>query len=48
MAKFTDMDEGFETEFQSSMNQDSITPGNFGSTNDAFGNMNKDDEDVPF
>jgi len=48
LAKFTDMDEGFETEFQSSMNQDSITPGNFGSTNDAFGNMNKDDEDVPF
>jgi len=48
LAKFTDMDEGFETEFQSSMNQDSITPGNFGSTNDAFGNLNKDDEDVPF
>lgn len=48
LAKFTDMDEGFETEFQSSMNQDSISPGNFGSTNDAFGNMNKDDEDVPF
>jgi len=48
LAKFTDMDEGFETEFQSSMNQDNISPGNFGSTNDAFGNMNKDDEDVPF
>ncbi len=48
LAKFTDLDEGFETEFQSSMNQDAISPDNFASANDAFGKMNKDDDDAPF
>lgn len=48
LAKFTDLDEGFGTEFQSSMNQDTISPDNFASANDAFGKMNKDDEDAPF
>ncbi len=47
LARFTDLDEGFETEFQSSMNQENVTPGNFTSTSDAFGKMD-DDEDVPF
>ena len=37
----------FETEFQSSMNAGQISPSNFTSTNDAFGNMENDD-DVPF
>lgn len=48
LAKFTDLDEGFGTEFQSSMNQDAISPGNFASTSDAFGSLSSDDEDVPF
>jgi replicative DNA helicase len=48
LAKFTNLDEGFETEFQSSMNADSISPSQFSSTNDAFGNMGADDDDVPF
>jgi len=47
LAKFTDLEEGFATEFQSSMNQDVISPSNFASTNDAFGKMDND-EDVPF
>ena len=47
LAKFTDLEEGFATEFQSAMNQDTISPGNFGSTSDAFGKMDNDD-DVPF
>jgi len=48
LAKFTNLDEGFGTEFQSSMNQDAISPDNFASANDAFGKMNKDDDDAPF
>ena len=47
LAKFTDLEEGFATEFQSSMNQDNISPSNFASASDAFGKM-EDDEDVPF
>jgi len=47
LAKFTDLEEGFATEFQSAMNQDVISPGNFASTSDAFGNVDNDD-DVPF
>jgi replicative DNA helicase len=47
LAKFTDLDEGFATEFQSSMNQDTISPANFASASDAFGKMENDD-DVPF
>ena len=47
LAKFANLDEGFETEFQSSMNAGQISPSNFTSANDAFGNMDKDD-DVPF
>ena len=48
LAKFANLDEGFETEFQSSMNTDSISPNQFSSTNDAFGDMGNDDDDVPF
>jgi len=48
LAKFTDLEEGFGTEYESSMNQDAISPGNFGSTNDAFGKLNKGDDDAPF
>jgi len=48
LAKFTNLDEGFETEFQSSMNTDSISPSQFSSANDAFGNMGADNDDVPF
>ena len=47
LAKFTDLEEGFATEFQSSMNQDVVSPSNFTSTSDAFGKMDNDD-DVPF
>jgi len=47
LAKFTNLDEDMGTEFQSSMNQSSISPDNFASTNDAFGGLNNDD-DVPF
>lgn len=47
LAKFANLDEDFETEFQSSMNADQISPGNFTSANDAFGNMENND-DVPF
>ena len=48
LAKFTNLEEGFGTEFQSSMNTDSISPSNFGSANDAFGTINSEEEDVPF
>ena len=48
LAKFTNLEEGFGTEFQSSMNADNISPSNLGSTSDAFGNINNEDEDVPF
>lgn len=47
LAKFANLDEGFETEFQSSMNAGQISPDNFTSANDAFGHLEKDD-DVPF
>ena len=47
LAKFTDLEEGFATEFQSSMNQDVVSPSNFTSASDAFGKMDNDD-DVPF
>lgn len=47
LAKFTDLEEGFGTEFQSSMNQDNVSPGKFGSTSDAFGGGDEDG-DVPF
>lgn len=46
LALFSDLEEGFGTEFQSSMNQE-ISPDNFGSANDAFGSVNNED-DVPF
>ena len=46
LAKFANLEEGFETEFQSSMNNDSISPSNFNSANEAFGQM--DNDDVPF
>jgi len=46
LAKFTNLEEGFETEFQSSMNNDSVSPGNFNSANEAFGQI--DNDDVPF
>ena len=47
LAKFADLEEGFGTEFQSSMNQDAVTPGNFASASDAFCKIVSDD-DVPF
>jgi replicative DNA helicase len=47
LAKFTDLEEGFATEFQSAMNQDAVAPGKLGSTSDAFGNIEGDDN-VPF
>jgi replicative DNA helicase len=47
LAKFANLDEGFETEFQSSMNEGQISPSNFTSANDAFGKVDNDD-DVPF
>ncbi|MCF6223415.1 MAG: replicative DNA helicase [Flavobacteriaceae bacterium] len=46
LALFSDLEEGFGTEFQSSMNQD-ISPDNFGKTNEAFGKMS-DEDNVPF
>lgn len=46
LALFSDLEDGFGTEFQSSMNQD-ISPDNFANTKDAFGDISKDD-DVPF
>ncbi len=46
LAKFSDLDEEFGNEFQSSMNQN-ISPSNFASTSDAFGDMDGND-DVPF
>jgi len=47
LAKFTNLDEDMGTEFQSSMNQSSISPDNFASASDAFGGISNDD-DVPF
>ena len=47
LAKFANLDEGFETEFQSSMNTGQISPSSFTSANDAFGKIENDD-DVPF
>ncbi len=46
LALFSDLEEGFGTEFQSSMNQD-ISPDNFGNTNEAFEKMS-DEDNVPF
>ena len=46
LAKFSDLEDGFATEFQSSMNQ-TISPDNFASANDAFGSMDNE-EDIPF
>jgi len=46
LALFSDLEEGFGTEFQSSMNQD-ISPDNFGNANDAFEKMDNEDN-VPF
>ncbi len=46
LAKFSDLETDFGSEFQSSMNQD-ISPSNFASTSDAFGDMDNDDG-VPF
>ncbi len=46
-AKFSNLDEGFETKFQSAINSDMST-GNVGSTHDAFGVDDPDEEDVPF
>ncbi len=45
LALFSDLEEGFGTEFQSSMNQE-ISSDNLASASDAFGDMNNDD--VPF
>ncbi len=52
LAKFSDLDEGFSNEFQSSMNQgfnDEIASNNFPSAEDAFGtNDTNGMDDVPF
>ena len=45
LAKFTNLEEGFDTEFQSSINS-GVSPVHFGSAQDAFGP--DDEEDVPF
>ncbi|TYP99095.1 primary replicative DNA helicase [Tenacibaculum adriaticum] len=47
LAKFSDLEEGFSSEFQSSMNafSDDVSPSNFPSPEDAFG---PSDDDVPF
>ena len=47
LAKFSDLEEGFSSEFQSSMNSfsDDVSPDNFTSPSDAFGT---NDDDVPF
>ncbi len=47
LAKFSDLEEGFSGEFQSSMNNfsDDVSPDNFTSPSDAFGT---NDDDVPF
>lgn len=47
LAKFADLEEGFSSEFQSSMNSFSsdVSPDNFTSPSDAFGS---NDDDVPF
>ncbi len=48
LAKFSDLEEGFSSEFQSSMNSsfnDEISSNNFPSAEDAFGSS---DDDVPF
>ena len=47
LAKFSDLEEGFSSEFQSSMNNfsDDVSPDNFTSPADAFGS---NDDDVPF
>lgn len=47
LAKFANLDEGFETEFQSSMNSGHIGSANLGSASEAFGTVDQDD-DVPF
>lgn len=49
LAKFSDLEEGFSSEFQSSMNtgfSDDVSPGNFASPEDAFGTS--EDDGVPF
>ena len=49
LAKFSDLEEGFSSEFQSSMNtgfNDEVSSSNFASPEDAFGPM--DGDDVPF
>ncbi|MGG6231236.1 replicative DNA helicase [Tenacibaculum sp. SDUM215027] len=48
LAKFSDLEEGFSSEFQSSMNSgfnDEVASSNFASPEDAFGSS---DDDVPF
>ncbi|MFD1316679.1 replicative DNA helicase [Namhaeicola litoreus] len=45
LAKFANLEEGFDTEFQSSINT-GVSPVHFGSAQDAFGP--DDEEDVPF
>jgi len=45
LAKFANLEEGFDTEFQSSINA-GVSPVHFGSAQDAFGP--DDEEDVPF
>ena len=47
LAKFSDLEEGFSSEFQSKMNDD-ISPDQFISPKDAFGVTTDEDEDVPF
>ncbi len=46
LAKFSDLEEGFSSEFQSSMN--SVSPDQFISPKDAFGIEDDGDGDVPF
>lgn len=50
LAKFSDLEEGFSSEFQSSMNSgfnDEVASSNFASPEDAFG-PSDDDVDIPF
>ncbi len=50
LAKFSDLEEGFSNEFQSSMNNfsDDVAPSSFASPTDAFGPSETTDDDVPF
>jgi replicative DNA helicase len=47
LAKFSDLDEGFSSEFQSKMNS-GVSPDQYISPQDAFGTGDDDSDDVPF